>query len=205
MGAEIVAMEGHMAEPFLPLGPLPKVASDGDLLGAKGARHVRGFAGFSWGQLLLGAVLMAMIVWGFWITRQVDRMGDRRIVAMSLSGMVNDFIATEARSGNGPEQVQNDTKRFMILMQQVLGERAKRGETVIVGEAVVAGSAPDITAEIRGEVGKRMMAGRTAAGLSGGGESAPQTMSAPALGPMIAPGAPTRAVPSSGFDPNMGQ
>ena len=126
-------------------------------------RKPSGFAGFSWGQIVLGALLCSFAIWGFWLTREVQQVSDRRIVTVAFSAMVNDFVAAEARSGNGPEQVQADTTRFMQILQTVLDERAQRGEIIIVGEAVVAGSAPDITAEVRSSVGQMMVAGAPAA------------------------------------------
>ena len=159
MGAEIPVGDSGGATPLSP-EDARRVFEGRPARRAK--RGFAGFAGFTGGQLLLGAVLAGIALWAFWITGKVERISERRIVAVSLSGMVGDFLRTEARSGNSTQQVEGDTARFMALMQAVLGERAQRGETVIVGEAVIAGSAPDITAEVRGEVGRRMLAGRSA-------------------------------------------
>src|SRR3546814_17190617 len=79
---------------------------------------------------------------------------ERRIVSISLAGMANDFIMAEARSGASPEQVDSDTRHFMAAMQRTLQERAAAGETIVVSEAVVAASMPDITPEIRAAVGE---------------------------------------------------
>ena len=117
-----------------------------------------GFAGFSWGQLGAGAVCAVAMAWGGWLTREVDHLKHHRIVAVGLSGMINDFVMTEARSGNSPEQVQRDTAAFMGLLQTAMRARAANGETILVGEAVVGGSVPDVTAEVRAEVGKLMTA-----------------------------------------------
>src|SRR3546814_15977560 len=68
--------------------------------------------------------------------------------------MANDFIMAEARSGASPEQVDSDTRHFMAAMQRTLQERAAAGETIVVSEAVVAASMPDITPEIRAAVGE---------------------------------------------------
>jgi len=158
MGAEIPVGDSGGAPPLSPEDA--RRVFEGGL--ARRAKHgFAGFAGFTGGQLLLGAVLAGIALWAFWVTGKVERISERRIVAVSLSGMVGDFLRTEARSGNSTQQVEADTARFMALMQAVLGERAQRGETVIVGEAVIASSAPDITAEVRGEVGRRMLAGRS--------------------------------------------
>lgn len=118
----------------------------------------RGFAGFSWGEILVWFLICGLAMWCFWLTSQIKSEEKPEIVTVGLSSMVNDFVQTQARSGNGPEQVQRDTARFMSIMEMVLSKRAKAGQTVIVSEAVIAGSAPDITSEVRAEVGKEMMA-----------------------------------------------
>jgi hypothetical protein len=145
-----------------------------------------GFAGFSWGQLATGTALIAALVWGGWTTRELLILKDRRIVSISLAGMANDFIMAEARSGVSAEQVDADTRHFMSAMQKTLQDRAAAGETIVVSEAVVAASVPDITPEVRSAVGefiKRNPPPR----VSG-------TMGAPAM-PGIAPALPPAAQP----------
>ncbi len=114
----------------------------------------RGFAGFSWGQMLGGTTLVAALVWGGWATRELMILKERRIVSISLAGMANDFIMAEARSGASPEQVDSDTRHFMSAMQRTLQDRAAAGETIVVSEAVVAASMPDITPDVRAAVGE---------------------------------------------------
>lgn len=118
----------------------------------------RGFAGFSWGQLMGSALVLGAAVWGTWATREIMALGEKRIVAVSLAAMANDFVMAEARSGNSPEQTDADTRHYMEALQGVLKERAQQGETILVGEAVVASSVPDITPEVREAVGKRITA-----------------------------------------------
>src|SRR3546814_16925831 len=79
---------------------------------------------------------------------------ERRIVSISLAGMANDFIMAEARPGASPEQVDSDTRQFMSAMQKTLQDRAAAGETIVVSEAVVAASMPDITTDVRAAVGE---------------------------------------------------
>lgn len=134
---------GHVEEPQG--SPLP-------------ARRRGGFAGYSWTGIAIGAVLIGTSVWGAWITREVMKVKSRRIVAVSLSAMINDFVMAEARSGNSPEQVERDTRHFMALLQEVLRKRAQEGTTILVGEAVVSGSVPDVTADVRREVGRLITA-----------------------------------------------
>lgn len=117
-----------------------------------------GFAGFSWTQLACGAVVTGALVWGTWITREVHTLQGHRIVAVNLAAMANDFVMTEARAGSSPEQTEVDTRQYMAALQSVLKQRAARGETILVGEAVVSASTPNITNEVREAVGKLMLA-----------------------------------------------
>ena len=166
----------------LTIGGEPLVPST-DSTAAPSARR-RGFAGFSWGQILGGTALAAALVWGGWATRELMILKERRIVSISLAGMANDFIMAEARSGASPEQVDSDTRHFMSAMQKTLQDRAAAGETIVVSEAVVAASMPDITPDVRAAVGefiKRNPPPRVAAAAS-----------APAM-PALMPSAPASA------------
>lgn len=124
---------------------------------AEGARR-RGFAGFSWGQLLAGLALIGGVVWGAWTTREVLALKKGRFVSVSIQSMANDFLMAEARSGVGPEQAEVDTRHYMNTLQSVLKDRASQGEIIIVSEAVVSGSVPDITPQVREAVGKAITA-----------------------------------------------
>lgn len=138
---------------MLPPEPTPSPTA----VGPRSHRR-RGFAGFSWGQLVGSALVIGAAVWGTWVTREIMRLGDRRIVAVSLAAMANDFVMAEARSGNSAEQTDADTRHYMEALQGVLRDRAARGETILVSEAVVAASVPDITPEVREAVGKLIIA-----------------------------------------------
>ena len=118
----------------------------------------RGFAGFSWFQLVGGAVVATAVVWGSWITREVFELQQSRTVSVSLASMANDFLMAEARAGVSPEQAEVDTRHYMATLQSILRDRAAKGEIILVSEAVVTGSVPDITPEVREAVGKAITA-----------------------------------------------
>jgi hypothetical protein len=135
---------------------MPTPEQQGDLFAGHNfaQRRRSDFAGFSWLQLAAGCALILSLFWGAWLTREVARLKTTRIVAVSLSAIVNDFVMTEARSGNTEAQATLDTRHFMAAVQAVLKAHAARGEMIIVGEAVVSSSVPDITADIRAEIGR---------------------------------------------------
>jgi hypothetical protein len=161
------------------------------------------FAGFSWGQIAGGAALVAVLIWGGWATRELLILKERRIVSISLAGMANDFIMAEARSGASPEQLDSDTRHFMSAMQHTLQDRAVSGETIVVSEAVVAASMPDITPQVRAAVGefiKRNPPPRVAAAAPA--PAMPALMPSP---PAAGPAASSPVFGSGGMLPGGGQ
>ena len=114
----------------------------------------RRFAGFTYAQLIAGALALAAVVWGMWATSKIFALEDRRVVSVRLAAIVNDFVTAEARSGTPPEQLAGRTRTFMTALDGVLKARAANGEVVLVGEAVVASSVPDVTNEVVADLAK---------------------------------------------------
>ncbi|MBC2662315.1 type-F conjugative transfer system protein TrbI [Novosphingobium flavum] len=101
---------------------------------------------------MVGA-LVAAGLWGAWVTKNVLGAGDRPAIAkVQLSGIVGEYVQAQARSATPPEQVTTETRAFMGEVQKNLERRGASGQIVLVGEAVLAGNVPDITAEVRREV-----------------------------------------------------
>ena len=106
------------------------------------------FAGLTYAQLALMAAALAAGVWGMWATAKIFALEDRRVVSVRLAAIVNDFVTAEARSGTPPDQLTARTRAFMGALDSVLKKRAADGQVVLVGEAVVAASVPDVTMEV---------------------------------------------------------
>ena len=101
----------------------------------------------------LVAALVAAGLWGAWVTKNVLGAGDRHAIAkVQLAGIVGEYVQAQARSATPPEQVTTETRAFMGEVQKNLERRGASGQIVLVGEAVLAGNVPDITAEVRREV-----------------------------------------------------
>ncbi len=187
--------EDAVVEPLRPLPPPSKRGlgrSPG--VGAPDTpSRIRGFAGFSYDQLLIGALILAAAVWAMWATSKIFVLEDRRVVSVRLAAIVNDFVTAEARSGTPPEQLAGRTRAFMTALDGVLKARAADGEVVLVGEAVVASSVPDVTNEVVADLAKVVKL------------AAPVAMP-PAIAPMMAPpaSAPARMVPAPAPSPNAG-
>ncbi len=113
----------------------------------------------------LVAALVAAGLWGAWVTKSVLAGPDRPVIAkVQLSGIVGEYVQAQARSATPPEQVTTETRAFMGEVQRNLERRGASGQIVLVGEAVLAGNVPDITAEVRREVYTRVKMPQAAAG-----------------------------------------
>ena len=112
------------------------------------------FAGFTYPQLVAGLLVLAAVVWGMWATSKIFALEDRRVVSVRLAAIVNDFVSAEARSGTQPEQLAARTRAFMTALDGVLKARAAGGQVVLVGEAVVAASVPDVTKDVVADLAK---------------------------------------------------
>jgi hypothetical protein len=112
----------------------------------------------------LVAALVAAGLWGAWVTKSLAAGPDRPAIAkVQLSGIVGEYVQAQARSATPPEQVTIETRAFMGEVQRNLERRGASGQIVLVGEAVLAGNVPDITAEVRREVYARVKMPQAAA------------------------------------------
>ena len=173
---------------------LPEISTGDAATGAwvtRNQKRRRGFGGFSWLELVGGPLVIGAVVWGAWTTRELLELRERRIVSVSLAAMANDFVMAEARAGISPEQIEVDTRHYTAALQSVLKERVALGETIFVSEAVVSGSVPDITPQVREAVGK-LMTSSPAPRVPAQAPSAGQFPGAGGVGP----GPATQQVPS---------
>ena len=106
-----------------------------------------------WIPVALVGGLVAAGLWGAWVTKNL--LADEAIppiARVQLSGIVGEYVQAQARSATPPEQVTAETRAFMAEIQRNLEARGASGQIVLVGEAVLAGNVPDITASLRKEV-----------------------------------------------------
>jgi Type-F conjugative transfer system protein (TrbI_Ftype) len=127
-----------------------------DPLSVKQVAKRGGFAGFSYVQLAFGAMLLLASIWAMWATSKIFMLDDRRVVSVRLASIINDFVAAEARSSTPPEQLGARTQAFMMALDAALKKRAAAGQVVLIGEAVVASSVPDVTANVVADLAKRV-------------------------------------------------
>ena len=131
-----------MIEPMLPLD-LPASAPV-----AMMPRRRPVFAGYTAPQLLVGAAVLLLLIWGMWVTRALTAAPPQHIVKANLSRIVGDYVQAQARSATPPDQVRAQMQQFMASLDTELQRRSAQGQVVLVGEAVLSKSVPDITADV---------------------------------------------------------
>ena len=123
----------------------------------------------------LGLVPVALVValvgtglWGAWVTKEL--LADSAlppIAKVQLSTIVGEYVQAQARSATPPDQVTAETRAFMAEIERNLKARGAGGQIVLVGEAVLAGEVPDITADLRREIYARVKMPQPAAADAG--------------------------------------
>lgn len=124
---------------------------------------VRGrLAGLNLTAIALGASMLASTLWGVWATHELLELEKREVVTVQLSRIMGEFIEAEARAGRPPEQTQQRVQAYLQAVEASVQRLSRDGRTVLVAEAVVAGSTPDLTETVRADVAHRMGALRDA-------------------------------------------
>ncbi len=106
------------------------------------------FAGFTGPQLAIGLALVAVLIWGMWVTRSLLTERDDHIVRADMSRIVGEYVQAQARSNTDPQEVQGEMRRFMAALETELQRRGANGQVVLVGEAILSKNVPDITASV---------------------------------------------------------
>ena len=116
----------------------------------------RRFAGVSLSALAITASLIGSTLWGAWATHKIVTLERREVVTVQLSQIMGDFVEAEARSGRPPEAMKARVETYLKAVEASVAKLGKQGRTVLVAEAVVAGTVPDLTGEVRADVARRM-------------------------------------------------
>jgi len=107
-------------------------------------------------SLGVGALLLAALLWGAWTTRTLLALDKREVVTVELSGLMGAFVEAEARSGADPEASQQRVAAYLQAIDASVEALGRDGRTVLVGEAVLAGQARDMTPLVRADVARQM-------------------------------------------------
>lgn len=112
----------------------------------------RQIAGWPVARVALALLLLAGLVWAAWATRALLELRERRIVSVSLARLIEDFVASEARSGTDAEAAAQRTGAYLAAVNRAVARLAMPGTVVIVSEATLGRSVPDRTEQVRRHV-----------------------------------------------------
>jgi hypothetical protein len=105
------------------------------------------FAGYTASQLILGVAVVAMLIWGMWVTRTIIT-PPQKIVKANLSSIVGDYVQAQAHSASPPQEVEAEMRKFMTSLDGELQRRSASGQVILVGEAVLSKGVEDITPDV---------------------------------------------------------
>ena len=106
--------------------------------------------------VVVGAGMVGQVLWGAWATDKLLTLEKREVVTVQLSRIMGDFIEAEARAGRPPEETRLRVQAYLKAVEASVQKLGREGRTVLVAEAVVAGSTPDLTQSVRADVVRRM-------------------------------------------------
>lgn len=109
--------------------------------------------------MLLAASMVASTLWGVWATDRLLNLEKREVVTVQLSRIMGEFIEAEARAGRPPEETRARVELYLKAVEASVEALGREGRTVLVAEAVVSGSAPDLTESVRADVARRIAGG----------------------------------------------
>lgn len=104
----------------------------------------------------VGVGMVGQVLWGVWATDKLLALEKREVVTVQLSRIMGDFIEAEARAGRPPEETRLRVQAYLKAVEASVQKLGREGRTVLVAEAVVAGSTPDLTQAVRSDVVRRM-------------------------------------------------
>jgi hypothetical protein len=104
----------------------------------------------------LGLSMVGSTLWGVWATDKLLALEKREVVTVQLSRIMGDFVEAEARAGRDPQQTRRRVEAYLKAVEASVEHLGREGRTVLVAEAVVSGSTPDLTETVRADVARRM-------------------------------------------------
>jgi hypothetical protein len=112
--------------------------------------------------MLLAASMIGSTLWGVWATDRLLNLEKREVVTVQLSRIMGEFIEAEARAGRPPEETRMRVELYLKAVEASVEALGREGRTVLVAEAVVSGSAPDLTESVRADIARRIAGGADA-------------------------------------------
>ena len=125
----------------------------------------RTFAGLPLSTIVLGGLILLLALLSAWQTREILALKSHRIVSVSLSTLLHDYIAAEAHNPGSPEITALRTKLYIGATQAAVRGLTEQGYTVLVTEAVAGGSVPDVTPQVKADIEAKLKAVQVAAAV----------------------------------------
>ena len=119
-----------------------------------------------WATYLLGSlkpallmlVAVALALWMAWVSRALDEPHTPQIVTVRLAQTMGAFVEREARTGGDGATSRLRTMAYLEAADAAVQDMGRDGRIVLVAEAVLAGDAPDATAELETRIAARLTA-----------------------------------------------
>ncbi|MBC7497935.1 MAG: TrbI F-type domain-containing protein [Sphingomonadaceae bacterium] len=127
----------------------------------------RTFAGLPLSTIVLGGLILLLALLSAWQTREILALRSHRIVSVSLSTLLHDYIAAESHNAGSPEITALRTKLYVGATQAAVRGLSEQGYTVLVTEAVAGGSVPDVTPAVKADIEAKLKAVQVASAMGG--------------------------------------
>ena len=127
----------------------------------------RTFAGLPLSTIVLGGLILLLALLSAWQTREILALRSHRIVSVSLSSLLHDYIAAESHNAGSPEITTLRTKLYVGATQAAVRGLSEQGYTVLVTEAVAGGSVPDVTPAVKADIEAKLKAVQVASAMGG--------------------------------------
>lgn len=105
---------------------------------------------------LAAAAAIGAVWWGSATTQRLHALERREVVTVQLGKIMGEFVEAEARSAHDPSATRERIALYLKAVEASVARLGREGRTVLVAEAVVAGSAPDMTDQVRLDVARRL-------------------------------------------------
>ena len=110
-----------------------------------------------WAALALAiGIAGGALWWGCATTQRLHALERREVVTVQLGRIMGEFVEAEARSRHDPAATRERIALYLKAVEASVASLSRDGRTVLVAEAVVAGSTPDMTDRVRIDVARRM-------------------------------------------------
>jgi hypothetical protein len=105
-------------------------------------------------KFLVFGIGAAALLWASWATHAILDMRKETtpLVKVQLAELLRGYVQAEARSGVPADQMTQQTALFLHAMTDAVAMHVRRGQVVLLSNAVVDGNVPDITDDVRAEV-----------------------------------------------------